>query len=479
MNGIDKFSFHPSGIVLFDGCHGSALDLTWGTKVDAGTLITIGAGYIKFAHAAAAAAGLAILPYGRHFGVQTSFEANVQVVTGAGEVAINSGIRLYANVDNWVTIGPQIDGVNNHAIALSWTIDGIAGVAYLLSGVVDDIVRRVRLTVLENHVVAYVNGVYMYDLEFTDATRFLVDYVFQLVAGTTDTTDILDIRFSQIKISNKVEDPAPYPAMFKGTLSLANTTPVILAFPASEYGEMFELALAANLGLATMPYAFRSDNGAFTDITSACNDLTTGNVTLLPAVPVADEDGVYFGALAKFNCVDVYMDGGVSNLDHDMNIEYWNGGAWAAIPGVTDGTNGGTATRTFNQNGRISFSPPVDWATVAVNGVTAYWVRVFVGVAGVSVPVATHIQVGLDASSAFDHAAPFLGSLVVKMKRNFPVAGYSDAYSDAMAYLQCVGERNVDINGWRCWGNTQVSFALSATPAKTITIEYFGFCRRL
>ena len=477
MNGIDRFSFHPSGIILFDNFRGAAIGAIWGTAVEVGTLITIGAGYVKFAHAGAAVAGLSILPFGRNFGVQTSFEADIQAVAGVGMVNLNSGIRLYANVDNWIQLGPYIAGAETHAIALTYSVDGVTGSAHLLSGAVDDLVRRVRLTVLENHVVAYVNGIRMYDVAFTDANRDLVDYAFQLVTGTTAPADVLDVRFSNIKISNTVAEPEPYPARFKGTISLPDTTPVNLSFPASENGETFELVLGANLGEGYMPYAYTHDVApeTYTDITAACNNLTTGDIVLLPAVP-ANGDAVYFGADEKFWCIDVYMDGGVNNTDNVFAIQYWDGDSWEDIPGVTDGTNGGTAGRTFYQNGRIYFSPPAGWATVPTG---AYLVRMVVTTFGVDVPKATHIQLGFDAGSYFDQHAAFLSMLMVKMKRSFPVAGYTRFYSDAMPYLQCLGERNVDINGWRCEGNAQVSFELSATPAKTVTIEYFGFTRRL
>lgn len=479
MNGIDRFAFHPSGIILFDGSRGAALDTIWGTKVEVGTLITIGAGHIKFAHAGAADAGLSILPFGRNFGVQTSFEADIQAVAGVGMVNLNSGIRIYANVDNWIQLGPYISGAETHAIALTYNVDGVAGSAHLLSGAVDDLVRRVRLTVLENHVVAYVNGIRMYDVQFPDAHRDLVDYAFQLVTGTTNAPDVLDVRFSNIRISNKVDEPEPYPARFKGTISLANTTPVNLTFPASENGEIFELVLGANLGEGYMPYAWSLDAAAtYADIAPACNNLTTGDIILLPAVP-ANDDGVFFGAAEKFSSIDVYMDGGVANTDNVFGIKYWDGDSWEDIPGITDGTNGGSAGRTFYQNGRISFSPPADWATTEVNGVTAYWINIIVTTFGVDVPAATHIQLGFAANSYFDNHAGFLSLLMVKMKRNFPTAGYARFYNDAMPYLQCLGERNVDINGWRCEGSVQVSFELTATPAKTVTIEYFGFTRRL
>jgi len=59
------------------------------------------------------------------------------------------------------------------------------------------------------------------------------------------------------------------------------------------------------------------------------------------------------------------------------------------------------------------------------------------------------------------------------------MSGYKRFYNDFMTYRQCVGERNVDINGWRCDGEVKVIFKLSETPAKPVVINYIGFTRRL
>jgi hypothetical protein len=172
------------------------------------------------------------------------------------------------------------------------------------------------------------------------------------------------------------------------------------------------------------------------------------------------------------------MDGGVSNLDNKFNVLYWNGATWAVLA-VTDGTNGGVAGRTFYENGRISFAPPGNWTAISVNGVSCYYISIHVVTAGSSVPVATHIQLGLVSHSGFDHAAAFLSTLEVKMFKGFTGIGYTRSYMDAMSYRQCVGERNVEINGWRCDGDAKITFQLSETPTKPVVIPYYAFTRRL
>jgi hypothetical protein len=47
---------------------------------------------------------------------------------------------------------------------------------------------------------------------------------------------------------------------------------------------------------------------------------------------------------------------------------YWNGSTWAALS-ITDGTN------ILHNSGTIVFTPPGDWATTAINGVTSYWIK--------------------------------------------------------------------------------------------------------
>jgi hypothetical protein len=50
---------------------------------------------------------------------------------------------------------------------------------------------------------------------------------------------------------------------------------------------------------------------------------------------------------------------------------------------------------------------------------------------------------------------------------------------DKMEYVQAIGIRDVDINGYRCYGDTKIGFQLGATPGKNVAIPYFGFTRRL
>jgi hypothetical protein len=307
----------------------------------------------------------------------------------------------------------------------------------------------------------------------------MLNYYFELVAGTTDDTKAFEAHFRDATYRNGIVTPAEvYPAKVSGSITLSDTTPSELLFADEISGDLYELVLRADLDEAYTYHACRFDAPAtYVDITLECNDLSTGLAALLASAPSID-NAVVFGASEKFDHIDVYMDGGVSNIDNEFAVKYWNGAAWSALA-ITDGTNGGVAGRTFYENGRISFAPPVDWASNDVDGVTGYHLWFGLVAAGVSIPVATHIQLGLVSHSGFDHAAAFLSTLDVKMFKGFTGIGYTRFYMDAMSYRQCVGERNVEINGWRCDGDAKITFQLSETPTKPVVIPYYVFTRRL
>lgn len=482
-SGIEPFDVLPSKITILDHFNGSALSPIWGTPVTHGTVFTKMASYMKAVHGVGAGTGISSYPISQRFGAQMSFECDLSITTfDAACTNMIAGMRLWLNDDNWFILGAEINTSNQSAAMLRYKIDGAESVAHFLTeghdvtrSPLDTLWRRFRIDMLNNHVVVYVNGIKRYDIP-TSSTIDMLNYYFELVAGTTDDTKASEVRFATVSYRHGIEAPSSYPARIAGKVTLSNTTPSEIVFSDIISGDFYELTLSADLDEAYMPMAFTVDAPAtYTDITAACNDLTTALVTLLPAIPAAN-DAAFFGALEKFDKIDVYMDGGVSNLDNVYAAYYWNGGSWAAIA-ITDGTNGGTAGRTFYENGRITFSPPADWATVAVNGVTGYYIKLQVNTPGVSVPIATHIQLGFVSSSGFDHAAAFLSSIDIGLKRN--MSGYERFYNDFMTYRQCVGERNVDINGWRCDGEVKVIFKLSETPAKPVIINYTGFTRRL
>jgi hypothetical protein len=116
--------------------------------------------------------------------------------------------------------------------------------------------------------------------------------------------------------------------------------------------------------------AIADDGGVQTVQTTAANNATTNDMTLLPAVP-ATNDAYYFGSDEPFYrlIVNVGQNGaGVWTI----LWEYYNGSGWATIPDVNDGTNG---FRAGTGNLNVTFSPPSSWAAYTIQNISAFWVR--------------------------------------------------------------------------------------------------------
>lgn len=105
----------------------------------------------------------------------------------------------------------------------------------------------------------------------------------------------------------------------------------------------------------------------------------TANYQLFPDSPAAT-DAVAFGGSVPFCEIAFAMSGTVAVYDEAAVLawEYSDGvGSWASLTLVTDQTDTDAAdgARSFQQDGALSFVPPSDWASVAVGGTTAYWIR--------------------------------------------------------------------------------------------------------
>ena len=123
-------------------------------------------------------------------------------------------------------------------------------------------------------------------------------------------------------------------------------------------------------------YSAQSDDGgSITDETIAANELTTNDMTLLPAVPAVG-DAYYFGFDSKVSGFSLYISQ-QGDWAGTTFWTYWDGGAWAGVVNLTPVDD---ASRRFNVAGLVTYGWTVqgDWATTAVNGVTAYYVRCIV-----------------------------------------------------------------------------------------------------
>jgi len=106
----------------------------------------------------------------------------------------------------------------------------------------------------------------------------------------------------------------------------------------------------------------------------------TANFQLLPDTPAA-ADAFYFGAAAVFDQIDIVV-GTAMVYDEAACLawEYYDGDSWETLTIVKDGTGSTGTTGVYfgEQTGRFNFTQPADWATVAIDSQTAYWIRAVV-----------------------------------------------------------------------------------------------------
>ena len=161
-----------------------------------------------------------------------------------------------------------------------------------------------------------------------------------------------------------------------------NTLPTVSPLTASDGPASPTMVHVANFrDDGNLTHVFSDDGGAFSG-----NLISAASATALwPAVPVAN-DALYFGStdIAFKHAMLTLVQAG--NQNWDLALEYYNGADWNTA--LTLGTNytlfrGDGAEITslddlFAYAGilSINFFPPANWATVAVNAVTAYWLRI-------------------------------------------------------------------------------------------------------
>lgn len=149
--------------------------------------------------------------------------------------------------------------------------------------------------------------------------------------------------------------------------------------------------VAASKGLLkeqkTRGMCITDDGGLYVDETTPWSEGTDDDVEVLPATPATD-DAVYFGSSSKFNQIDFDLST-AGDGTWTITWEYWNGSAWSALAGVTDGSTGFTVADDVT----VTFTVPSDWAKNTVDGNNMYWVRARVS-AFTSVSTAPQIASG-------------------------------------------------------------------------------------
>lgn len=109
--------------------------------------------------------------------------------------------------------------------------------------------------------------------------------------------------------------------------------------------------------------------------TFSANYHDTDNHDLFPD-PYNQNDIIYFGIddsegwSGPFSSLVFDVDDVNTDFDGNIAWEYWNGGGWVALTTVDN-------TENFQETGvnSVHWQIPNAWASTAINGVTAYWVR--------------------------------------------------------------------------------------------------------
>ena len=118
-------------------------------------------------------------------------------------------------------------------------------------------------------------------------------------------------------------------------------------------------------------YAVQEDDsgGSFKAYTNQINNTNINDVVFFPT-GAGVNDAFYFGLTTRFSAIS--LDVGTAGVGtYTLAWEYWNGSAWDALTGVTDGTGD------FKIPGAssITFTTPTDWMSNTVDGVNLYYVR--------------------------------------------------------------------------------------------------------
>lgn len=98
---------------------------------------------------------------------------------------------------------------------------------------------------------------------------------------------------------------------------------------------------------------------AFTDSSAAAQGTAGGRALVLDALPATPSGYLYIGSHLPWRGMNVTVNQANANASV-LSANFWNGTAWAAFTGFTDGT--ANAGATFGQTGTITWTVPTTWA---------------------------------------------------------------------------------------------------------------------
>jgi len=168
---------------------------------------------------------------------------------------------------------------------------------------------------------------------------------------------------------NKAYDDQPGENIRRLTPAIALSKTHVIVLVNQTYNKNAPVARKYDLEIV-VGGAVAEDTPAQVDETAAAQNPTANDMTLLPAVPAVN-DAYYFGHAKKFDVMKLNI--GTNGVGVWTIVwEYWNGVAWTALVGLTDGTTGFTAG---TGNREVLHTPQGNWATCAVAAITLYWIR--------------------------------------------------------------------------------------------------------
>jgi len=180
-----------------------------------------------------------------------------------------------------------------------------------------------------------------------------------------------------------------------------------------------------------------TDNGAnYTDYSAVVNDNSAATEAVLDALDtVANGDWLVAGSPSgRFTRLPVDMDAANVNANASvLTVEYWNGAAWVAVANMVDGTTV-AAGKTMSGDGQITWTDPgVGWVQSAINGITAYWVRLSVSAALSANVKMEELDIGFPISRAIDAQADGEDTMLRIESQDIAMTG-TIAYSGTVRY---------------------------------------------
>lgn len=136
-------------------------------------------------------------------------------------------------------------------------------------------------------------------------------------------------------------------------------------------------------GKTTTSAVFQVDQSggpSYVDYTTASNNSTDADVVPFPATEAAGAEGTgdwfAIGHTKPFAALTFDTLGCTAGVGGVIVWEYWDGTAWSALAGVTDGTTGFTATAADGLQVRWNMPAKFNWTTRTINGsASLFYVR--------------------------------------------------------------------------------------------------------